>query len=62
MPNLSGAGLRYDGAVAKLASGAGATVEEGAALATCENLSYVVGVNRVGTDGNGLHYSGDNGD
>ncbi|RZA12594.1 MAG: amidohydrolase [Lysobacteraceae bacterium] len=24
-----------------------------------ENLSYVVGVNRVGTDGNGLHYSGD---
>ncbi len=24
-----------------------------------ENLSYVVGVNRVGTDGNGLHYAGD---
>lgn len=24
-----------------------------------ENLAYVVGVNRVGTDGNGLHYSGD---
>lgn len=24
-----------------------------------ENVSYVVGVNRVGTDGNGLHYSGD---
>ncbi len=24
-----------------------------------ENLSYVVGVNRVGTDGSGLHYSGD---
>jgi len=24
-----------------------------------ENLSYVVGVNRVGTDGKGLHYSGD---
>lgn len=24
-----------------------------------ENLSFVVGVNRVGTDGNGLHYSGD---
>ena len=24
-----------------------------------ENLSYVVGVNRVGTDGNGLAYSGD---
>lgn len=24
-----------------------------------ENLSYVVGVNRVGNDGNGLHYSGD---
>ena len=24
-----------------------------------ENLCYVVGVNRVGTDGNGLHYSGD---
>jgi omega-amidase len=24
-----------------------------------ENLSYVVGVNRVGTDGNGNHYSGD---
>lgn len=24
-----------------------------------ENLSYVVGVNRVGTDGNGLDYSGD---
>lgn len=24
-----------------------------------ENLCYVIGVNRVGTDGNGLHYSGD---
>ena len=24
-----------------------------------ENLSYVAGLNRVGTDGNGLHYSGD---
>ncbi len=24
-----------------------------------ENLSYVVGVNRVGTDGNGIEYSGD---
>lgn len=24
-----------------------------------ENLSYVAGVNRVGTDGKGLHYSGD---
>lgn len=24
-----------------------------------ENLCYVVGVNRIGTDGNGLHYSGD---
>jgi omega-amidase len=24
-----------------------------------ENLSYVAGVNRVGTDGNGLHYAGD---
>ena len=24
-----------------------------------ENLSYCVGVNRVGTDGNGLHYAGD---
>lgn len=24
-----------------------------------ENLCYVVGLNRVGTDGNGLHYSGD---
>ena len=24
-----------------------------------ENVCYVVGVNRVGTDGNGLHYSGD---
>lgn len=24
-----------------------------------ENLSYVVGVNRIGTDGNGLHYAGD---
>lgn len=24
-----------------------------------ENLCYVVGVNRVGTDGNNLHYSGD---
>ena len=24
-----------------------------------ENLCYVVGVNRVGTDGNGLDYSGD---
>jgi predicted amidohydrolase len=24
-----------------------------------ENLSYVVGVNRIGTDGNGLYYSGD---
>lgn len=24
-----------------------------------ENLSYVIGVNRVGSDGNGLHYSGD---
>lgn len=24
-----------------------------------ENLCYVVGVNRVGADGNGLHYSGD---
>ncbi len=24
-----------------------------------ENLSYVVGVNRVGSDGNGLHYAGD---
>ena len=24
-----------------------------------ENLAYVVGVNRVGTDGNGFHYSGD---
>jgi len=24
-----------------------------------ENLSFVVGVNRVGSDGNGLHYSGD---
>lgn len=24
-----------------------------------ENLCYVAGVNRVGTDGNGLHYSGD---
>ena len=24
-----------------------------------ENLCYVVGVNRVGTDGNGLHYAGD---
>ena len=24
-----------------------------------ENLGFVVGVNRVGTDGNGLHYSGD---
>lgn len=24
-----------------------------------ENLSYVIGVNRVGTDGNGHHYSGD---
>ncbi len=24
-----------------------------------ENLSYVVGVNRVGADGNGLHYAGD---
>ena len=24
-----------------------------------ENLCFVVGVNRVGTDGNGLHYSGD---
>lgn len=24
-----------------------------------ENLSYVIGVNRVGNDGNGLHYSGD---
>ena len=24
-----------------------------------ENQSYVVGVNRVGTDGNGHHYSGD---
>ena len=24
-----------------------------------ENLSYVLGVNRVGNDGNGLHYSGD---
>lgn len=24
-----------------------------------ENLCYVVGVNRVGTDGNGLHYRGD---
>ncbi len=24
-----------------------------------ENLAYVVGVNRVGTDGNDLHYSGD---
>ena len=24
-----------------------------------ENLSYVAGVNRVGDDGNGLHYSGD---
>ena len=24
-----------------------------------ENLCYVVGVNRVGSDGNGLHYSGD---
>ena len=24
-----------------------------------ENLCYVVGVNRVGNDGNGLHYSGD---
>ena len=24
-----------------------------------ENLCYVVGVNRVGTDGSGLHYSGD---
>lgn len=25
-----------------------------------ENLCYVIGVNRVGTDDNGLHYSGDN--
>ena len=24
-----------------------------------ENQAYVVGVNRVGTDGNGVHYSGD---
>jgi omega-amidase len=24
-----------------------------------ENLCFVAGVNRVGTDGNGLHYSGD---
>ncbi|MEP6940269.1 MAG: amidohydrolase [Rudaea sp.] len=24
-----------------------------------ENLSYIVGVNRVGVDGNGLHYGGD---
>jgi predicted amidohydrolase len=24
-----------------------------------ENLSYVIGVNRIGTDGNGLYYSGD---
>lgn len=24
-----------------------------------ENVCYVVGVNRIGTDGNGLHYSGD---
>jgi len=24
-----------------------------------ENLCYVAGINRVGTDGNGLHYSGD---
>ena len=24
-----------------------------------ENLSYVAGLNRVGTDGNGLHYAGD---
>lgn len=24
-----------------------------------ENLSYVIGVNRVGNDGNGLHYNGD---
>jgi len=24
-----------------------------------ENLCYVAGLNRVGTDGNGLHYSGD---
>lgn len=24
-----------------------------------ENLSYCIGVNRVGTDGNGLHYAGD---
>ena len=24
-----------------------------------ENLSYVIGVNRVGTDGRGWHYSGD---
>jgi predicted amidohydrolase len=24
-----------------------------------ENLAYVVGVNRIGTDGNGLYYSGD---
>jgi predicted amidohydrolase len=24
-----------------------------------ENLSYCVGLNRVGTDGNGLHYAGD---
>lgn len=24
-----------------------------------ENISYVAGVNRIGTDGNGLHYSGD---
>jgi len=26
-----------------------------------ENLAYVVGVNRVGSDGNGIHYSGDSG-
>jgi omega-amidase len=24
-----------------------------------ENLSYCIGVNRIGTDGNGVHYSGD---
>jgi len=24
-----------------------------------ENQSYVIGVNRIGTDGNGLHYKGD---
>jgi len=26
-----------------------------------ENMSYVIGVNRVGSDGNGIHYSGDSG-